>query len=134
MRSRWRPRTWRLPVLLLSACLGAVPVAHAAPDQKSVLILLPGKPGLPAATAIASAIRDVLNTEWQFRVSIEMEHVDVARFSSPEEEDRRLRTLYGSKYRGEHFDVIVAALPEPFQFVLRTRDDLWPGVPVVVCG
>jgi len=134
MRSRWRPRTWRLPVLLLGACLGAVPVAHAASEHKSVLILLPGKPGLPAATAIASAIRDVLNTEWEFRVSIEMEHVDVARFASREEEDRRLRTIYGSKYRGERFDVIVAALPEPFQFVLRTRDELWPGTPVVVCG
>jgi len=30
--------------------------------------------------------------------------------------------------------VIVAALPEPFRFVLRARDELWPGTPVVVCG
>ncbi|TMB89505.1 MAG: GAF domain-containing protein [Chloroflexi bacterium] len=67
-------------------------------------------------------------------MSIEMEHVDVARFASPEPEEHRLRTMYGSKYRDQRFDVIVAALPEPFQFVLRARDELWPGTPVVVCG
>jgi signal transduction histidine kinase len=63
-----------------------------------------------------------------------MEHVDVARFISPDGEERRLRAVYGSKYRDQRFDVIVAALPEPFQFVLRARDELWPGTPVVVCG
>jgi len=76
----------------------------------------------------------VLLTEWAFRVSIEMEHVDVARFASPEVEEHRLRTIYGSKYGNQRFDVIVAALPEPFRFVLRARDELWPGTPVVVCG
>jgi len=108
--------------------------AHAAPEQVSVLILLPGQPGLPAATAIASGIRAALHTEWTFRVTIEMEHVDVARFPSPDVEERRLRMIYRSKYGNQRFDVIVAALPEPFQFVLRARDELWPGTPVVVCG
>jgi signal transduction histidine kinase len=122
-------------MLLVGGWLGAVAVpAHAAPDHASVLILLPGQPGLPASTAIASGIRAALLTEWSFGATIEMEHVDVARFASPEAEERRLRTVYGSKYGNQRFDVIVAALPEPFQFVLRARDDLWPGTPVVVCG
>jgi signal transduction histidine kinase len=121
--------------LLTALLFGAwPPTAQAAPGQPSVLILLPGQPGLPAATAIASGIRDVLLTEWAFRVSIEMEHVDVARFASPDVEERRLRVIYGSKYRDERFDVIITALPEPFQFVLRAHDELWPGTPVVVCG
>src|SRR4029450_3284037 len=67
-------------------------------------------------------------------VTIEMEHVDVARFAAPAAEERRLRTVYGSKYGNQGFDVIVAGLPEPFQVVLRACDDLWPGTPVVVCG
>ena len=72
-----------LVALLLAAVgLGITGAAQAAPEQVSVLILLPGQPGLPAATAIASGIRDVLLTEWSFRASIEMEHVDVARFAS----------------------------------------------------
>ena len=127
-------RAWSLTVLLAGVWVGAAVAARAAPDHASVLILLPGQPGLPAATAIASGIRDVLLKEWSFRVTIEMEHVDVARFASTEAEERRLRTVYGSKYGNQRFDVIVAALPEPFQFVLRARDDLWPGTPVVVCG
>ena len=134
MRFRAHLRAWSLTVFLVGARLGAAGAAHAEPEQASVLILLPGQPGLPAAAAIASGIRDALLTEWAFRVTVEMEHVDVARFSSPEEEERRLRTVYGSKYGNQRFDVIVAALPEPFQFVLRARDELWPGTPVVVCG
>jgi signal transduction histidine kinase len=133
MRSGRYLRAWLLTMLLVGVWLGAGVAAHAAPEDASVLILLPGQPGLPAATAIASGIRAVLLTEWSFRVTIEMEHVDVARFASPEAEERRLRTVYGSKYGNQRFDVIVAALPEPFQFVLRARDDLWPGTPVV-CG
>src|SRR4029453_14712741 len=91
-----------LPVLLFGAW---PPTAQAAPGQPSVLILLPGQPGLPAATAIASGIRAVLLTEWAFRASIDREHVDVARFASPDVEERRLRVIYGSKYRDERFDV-----------------------------
>jgi signal transduction histidine kinase len=128
---RWLPCATLFTALLLGVWLGT---GETAPEQASVLILLPGQPGLPAATAIASGIRAVLLTEWAFRVSIEMEHVDVARFVAPDVEDRRLRAVYGSKYRDQRFDVIIAALPEPFQFALRTRDELWPGTPVVVCG
>jgi signal transduction histidine kinase len=127
-------RGWLPTALLVGAWLGSAAAAHAAIEQASVLILLPGQPGLPAATAIASGIRTALLTEWSFRVSIEMEHVDVARFLSPEMEEHRLRAVYASKYGDQRFDVIVAALPEPFHFVLRVRDELWPGTPVVVCG
>jgi signal transduction histidine kinase len=125
---------WLRMALLVGAWLGSAAPVHAAVEQASVLILLPGQPGLPAATAIASGIRTALLTEWSFRVSIEMEHVDVARFVSPEVEEHRLRTVYASKYGNQRFDVVVAALPEPFQFVLRARDELWPGTPAIVCG
>jgi signal transduction histidine kinase len=133
---RWRSRapSWLLTRLLVGACLGLPAAAPASSDPVSVLVLLPGQPGLPAASAMATGIRAVLLTEWAFRVSIETEHVDVARFASPDVEERRLRTVYGAKYGGQRFDVIVAALPEPFHFVLRARDELWPGTPVVVCG
>jgi len=134
VRCRRRLYAWSLTALLVGAWHAAAAAAQAPSEQPSALILLPGQPGLPAATAIASAIRAVLLTEWAFRVSIEMEHVDVARFASPEVEEDRLRAIYGSKYGNQRFDVIVTAFPEPFRFVLRARDELWPGTPVVVCG
>jgi len=125
---------WSLTTLVVGAWLGAAPAARTTPEHPSVLILLPGQPGSPGAAAIASGVRTVLQSQWSFRVSIEVEHVDVALYASPEEEERRLRTMYGSKYRNHRFDMIVAAFPNPFRFVLRTRDELWPGTPVVVCG
>jgi signal transduction histidine kinase/ABC-type uncharacterized transport system substrate-binding protein len=134
VRKRRHLCAWWLTALLLGAWPATAAAAQAPTEQASVLILLPGQPGLPAASAIASGIRAVLLTKFAFRVSIEMEHVDVARFASPDVEEQRLRTLYRSKYGNQHFDVIVAALPEPFRFVLRARDTLWPGTPVVVCG
>ena len=96
MRSRRYLRAWSPLMLLVGGWLGAAAVpAHAAPDHASVLILLPGQPGLPASTAIASGIRAALLTEWSFGGTIEREHVDVARFASREAEERRLRTVYG---------------------------------------
>jgi signal transduction histidine kinase len=134
MRFGRRLPAWWLIVFCLWASVRAVSAAPAPGKQASVLILLPGQPGLPAAASIAAGIRAELLTEWSFRVTIEMEHVDVARFASPEDEERRLRAVYASKYGSQRFDVIVAALPEPFHFVRRARDELWPGTPVVVCG
>ena len=125
---------WSLTTLVVGAWFGAAAATGTAPVQPSVLILLPGQPGSPGAAAIAAGVRAVLQFEWSFRVSIEVEHVDVALYDSPEVEERRLRTMYGLKYRNKRFDMIVAAFPDPFRFILRTRDELWPGTPVVVCG
>src|SRR5262249_14510372 len=134
MRSGRHLRAWSLTILIVGAWLGSAAAAAAAPEQPSVLILLGGQPGMPSATAIASGIRDALLNQWSFRVSIETEHVDVARFASPEIAERRLRSVSASKHCNQRFDVIVASPPEPFQFVLHPRDELWPGTPVVVCG
>ena len=134
VRYRRHLYAWVLTVLLVGASVAISLAAHAAPEQPSVLILLSGQPGSPGATAMATGIREVLHNDWAFAVSVDFEHVDVTNFASPEEEEHRLRTVFGIKYKERHFDMIVAALPEAFRFVLRTRDDLWPGTPVVVCG
>src|SRR5262249_5552785 len=118
-------RAW-LTMGLIGAWLGAAAAAHAAPEQPSVLILLSEQPGSPAATAAASGIRDTLQRDWSFQVSIDLEYVDVASSASPPEEERRLRTMFGAKYANQRFDLIVAAFPDAFRFVLRTRDELWP--------
>src|SRR5262249_30650423 len=133
MRSGRHLRAWSLTVFLVGASLGSAGAVDAAQKQPSVLILLPGQAGAPGASAVASGIRARLHNEWSFGVGIETEHVDVARFPSPEVKERQLRTMFGLKYGKQRFDVIIAAFGEPFQFVLRTRDELWPGTPVVVC-
>ncbi len=100
-------------MLFISAWLGGAAVAHATPEQPSLLILLSGQAGSPGATAIVSGIRDVLQKDWSFRISIDLEHIDVANATPPEEEERRLRTIFRSNHANQRFDMIVAALPDP---------------------
>jgi signal transduction histidine kinase len=126
-----------LTLMLLAACVALPSEGDASavvPEQISVLILLPGQPGLPAASAIATGIRASLVSAWSFRISIETEHVDTGRFKVPQDEERRLRETYRTKYAGRPFDLIVVAANEPLGFVLRARDDVWPGIPVIVCA
>jgi signal transduction histidine kinase len=129
-----RLRRWVLTAVLLGAVSGAVAVAHASPRQASVLVLLPGQPGLPSASLIATGIRSTLIGEWSVRVSIETELVDVYRLPSLDEEERRLRALVPVKYRDRTFDVVITASSSPLRVALRLRDELWPGVPVIACG
>ena len=105
---------------------GLPPDAPGAPpdstsgDQKSVLILLTGQPGLPAASAVAAGIRSKLVSVWSTRITIETEHVDVARFKGTDYE-HHLRALYRFKYAGRPFDAIVVAGNEPLGFLLPAR-------------
>jgi signal transduction histidine kinase len=123
-------------LILLVAGAGGfwAPIVSAAPtDQKSVLILLPGQPGLPAASALAAGARSVLVSAWSTRITIETEHVDVARFKGTGYE-RHLREVYRQKYAERPFDAIVVAAHEPLGFLLRARGEIWPDTPVVVCA
>ena len=124
--------------LLIAAFLVATAAAfagmQASTQQASVLILLPGQPGLPAASLMATGIRSALLSEWSFRISIETELVDIDRFATPEAEENRLRALHPSKYAGRPFDLVITASNAPLRFALRVRDELWPGIPVIACA
>ena len=97
---RYRRHLWAR-VLLVGAGLATAAAAHAVPEQPSVLILLSGQPGSSGAMAIASGIRNVLHKDWPFQVSVEVEHIDIANFASPDDEERQLRTVFGIKYSTE---------------------------------
>src|SRR6266536_2469192 len=126
----WLPLT----LFLLVGCAALSWAASDSPiEQKAVLILLPGQPGLPATSAIATGIRSTLVPAWSTRITIETEHVDVARFRGTSHE-QHLHALYRFKYAGRKFDAIVVAANEPLGFLLRWRDELWPGTPVIVCA
>ena len=38
------------------------------------------------------------------------------------------------KYRGKKFDAIISSDDDAFQFLRKTRDELFPGVPVIFSG
>ena len=123
--------------MVVAACVAVSPAGGAmaaASDPISVLVLLPGQPGLPGASAIEAGIRASLVSAWSFHVSIETEHVDTGRFRASRDEERRLQEMYRSKFAGRPFDLIFVAANEPLAFVRRARDDLWPKTPVIACA
>src|SRR4030095_2779653 len=129
-----------LALMLLVACVAVSfdgSATAAAPEQISVLILLPGQSELPAASAIATGIRASLVSARSFPISIATEHVDTDLLRAPgdgERHQQEMYRLYRSKFAGRPFDLIFVALNEPLGFVLRARDDIWPGTPVIACA
>ncbi len=47
---------------------------------------------------------------------------------------QRLYEIYKLKYKNFKFDVIIVTDNNAFEFMLKYRDDLFPGTPVVFCG
>jgi hypothetical protein len=123
----------RTLLLVATAWLALTAATQPADPPKSVLILLGGQPGLPAA-AVAAGVRAAFVEASSPVTAIETEYVDTAQFTTPAAQERRLRDIMRVKYAARPFDLILIALDEPLGFFLRVRDELWPGVPAVVCA
>ena len=76
------------------------------------------------------AFRSTLNARSAERISVYAEHLDLSRFGGPQH-DELLRTYLRDKFRERPIGVLVAQGSSALDFVLRSRGELWPGVPVV---
>ena len=101
-----------------------------ANDARSVLIIDQSGPGLPFYAAISSAIRTTLNSSSATPVSIYVEQLDLSRFSGPVYE-QSLQAHFRAKYRDKPVGAIIAVGSAALEYVLRSRAELWPEVPVV---
>src|SRR5262249_32966725 len=117
------------PVLMTLLLLASASVA-AAQDVRRVLVLYPVSDGQPGILRFDEGLRSVFKTRPNTRIEIYREYLDSARFSD-EPHQRRLADFLRGKYLGRKIDVIIAALAPSLDFVLKYRDDLFPGVPVV---
>ena len=77
-----------------------------------------------------SALRGSVNRDPSKQYSIYVEHLDFHRFRGPEYE-LGLKQFFATKYKDRPIGVIVAVGVGALQYVLRSRDELWPAVPVV---
>ena len=64
------------------------------------------------------------------RISVYSEHLDLSRFTNPQH-DGVLRNYLRDKFRDRPIGVLVAQGSSSLEFVMRSRAELWPGVPVV---
>ncbi|MDW7645371.1 MAG: ATP-binding protein [Desulfuromonadales bacterium] len=100
---------------------------------KDVLVLHSYDPGFPWTTSIDNAIARTFASQ-PLQIRIYSEYMDTKRnpgaFYITETADRALV----SKLTGRHFDLVMVSDNDALNFVLRHRERLFSGLPVVFCG
>ncbi len=111
--------------------LAALP-SHAGDERKQVLYLNSYQNGYAWSDNILSGIRETLRDSGH-TVDLQVEYMDAKKH--PDTENRAiLKQLFANKFASTHFDAIISSDNDAFQFLLASRDELFPGVPVVFCG
>ena len=119
----------RIAVWLLT-CVPLLGSLAAEPLPRSVLIIDQYGPGLPFSAGISSGIRAAVISGSATQVSVYHEQLDLNRFHGPVYE-HSLNAHFRVKYRDKPVGVIIAIGPAALEYVLRSRAELWPVVPVV---
>jgi PAS domain S-box-containing protein len=99
---------------------------------KNVLMMHWSSEDFPSSPVIEGAIREAL-TRSGVPVAFFSEYLESDRFPD-EAAALALRDYIRTKYRGLRIDVVLAQSNPALQFVLRHRDELFPGAPVVFTG
>jgi len=116
---------------LLLVC--ALPLcAHAEAPHRHVLLLHSYHQGMSWVDKISAGFSAALERSHPGAI-LSIEYMDAKR-AVGEEHLQDLRRLYGHKFKGMKFDVVVLADDTALRFVLAYYDELFPGTPVVFCG
>src|SRR4029453_13295789 len=110
--------------------LGSPIFGVAAQLPRSVLILDQSARDSVWFEAFFSAFLSTLNAKSAAHVSVYSEHLDLSRFTGPRH-DELLRRFFRDKFSERPIGVVVAQGSGALEFVLRSRAELWPGVPVI---
>ena len=122
---------WLLATLLMAG-LAAVSSADE-PLPRSVLILDQSDAHSAWYAPFSAAFRSTLYAGSGERISVYAEHLDLSRFGGPRHDDL-LRGYLREKFRATPIGLVVAQGSSSLDFVLRSRAELWAGVPVVFAG
>src|SRR5262249_2582255 len=117
-------------VVALIAGLGPAAGAESEPLPPSVLILDQSHADSPWYTEFATAFGSILNAGSDRRLTVYAEHLDLSRFPGTQHHEVLL-TYLQNKYRDRPIGVLVAQGSSALEFVMRSRAELWPAVPVI---
>jgi hypothetical protein len=107
--------------------------AESEPLPPSVLILDQSDADSPWYADFSAAFRSTLNAGSERRFSVHSEHLDLSRFPGTQHHEV-LRTYLQNKHRDRPIGVLVAQGSSSLEFLMRSRAQLWPGMPVVFGG
>jgi signal transduction histidine kinase len=128
------PGVMILRIIGLIVCLTAVlvPVQLPAAEMRarSILVLDQSESRGPFYYQIFTGLCSVVNADSRFHTTLYSENLDLSRFNGASYEES-LKQQLKEKYRDRPIGVVVAVGMSTLELVLRWREELWPGVPVV---
>jgi two-component system, cell cycle sensor histidine kinase and response regulator CckA len=100
--------------------------------KKTVLYLNSYHHGYRWSDSEHDGIRSTLNSS-PYKIDLQVEYLDAKRYNT-ESVIQALLEVFQKKFINEHFDVVIVSDDDAFNFALRFRPTLFPGVPIVFCG
>ena len=116
-------------VLLLTAAAGVQADGH---DRLNVLYLNSYHNGYTWSDSLMEGIQSAIEHSG-LNVALHIEYMDTKQRYDANVE-RSLYGIYAHKYQGIDFDAIIVSDNNAFDFILKFRARLFPGVPLVFCG
>lgn len=111
-------------------CLVLVSPAALAEASRNILVIYSYGRLLPASLEADRVFREVLASRPDLTVAVSAEYLDNLRFTG-EGYERTFVTYLRDKYALQPPEVLVVGADEAFDFVLRNRANLFPGVPII---
>jgi signal transduction histidine kinase len=126
MRDRIASPLWAAVLLCLVPCASAADPA----GTRRVVVFYPTSDGQPGIIRFDQGLRSTLKSSSRETIEVYNEYLDSARFVD-EGYQGRLADFLSQKYAGRKIDVVIPALAPSLDFLLRYRDRIFPGVPVI---
>jgi|SRR5688572_6854376 len=104
--------------------------SQPAARSQTVLTIHWGPEDFPGTAPVDAAIREALQAPGESAVHYYAEYLETEEFPS-ETALLAFRDYVREKFAGRRLDVVIANSTPALRFVLRFRDELYPGVPVV---
>ena len=123
-------RPLELTIIWLIICAALDPSVAAAAPARSILVMDQSEARGPFYYQIFAGLRSTVNADPGPPITIYSEHLDLSRFGGSAYEES-LKSHLRTKYQDKPIGVLVAIGATTLSFVLRMREELWPGLPVV---
>jgi len=119
-----------VPLLLLVVLF---PEEGLTEDQsKSVLYINSYHQGYPWSDTIFEGIGKALD-ESDYKIELQIEYLDAKKFNV-DPVVSAFYQLHKEKFKEGQFDVVIVSDDDAFQYAIKYRSELFPGVPIVFCG
>ena len=126
---------WSIYALVAIVCLIATSGAYAAEDEpaKRVLMVHSFGSSAPPFTTHSTAFETTLTQEMGKRVDLDQVSLDMARYAQPDMEEAFVEFLLKRLAKWQP-DLVVPIGSPAGRFVVKFRDRLFPGTPVIYTG